>query len=189
MEDWYRVTPSQIISITSNARTLLQNVYGNSLYKALQAVYPEHYFEPWRFKSMSTMQASAHFNSPLLNHSPGSMTMDDVASKKGHTSIVLTENEIRVLQRLEMEVVHIRDKSPSELQKWYSITAEQIKQCGGEVLLNRHNFIEVLQSYYGSVYEFLPWMFSNVRSSSHQCKKLVLTLSFISSLQSPTIGR
>jgi hypothetical protein len=46
-EDWYNVKLADVIH--GSGGSLLNHYYNNSLYNALQQLYPEHMWLPWRF--------------------------------------------------------------------------------------------------------------------------------------------
>jgi hypothetical protein len=51
LDDFYRVSPKYIIQ--NGGKSLLEKVFGGSLSKALQFVYPNHTWYPWLFKQQN----------------------------------------------------------------------------------------------------------------------------------------
>ncbi len=138
LEDWYNIRVSDIQAFSGGS--LLNNYYGGSLIKALQNLYPNYKWQPWKFKKAN----HGYWNQPLSHRS----FFDNLAQELNiqlHSASSSTDSSL--------------SRSPPE--GWYSIQSNLVYQYGGKGLLNSHygnSLFRALQSVYPE-YDWKPWRF------------------------------
>lgn len=138
LDGWYEVTVRDIKR--HGGRGMMEH-YGESLVRALSAVYPHHHWLPWKFK-----RAPAGFWDDRANQR---WFFDWVASNLGITGTIITTVIITIVTPV-ITLIAVTDASG-----WYGVSKEQVVECGGGWLLQ--------QQYDNSLFKALSTVYSDVK--------------------------
>lgn len=143
-EGWYKITIRDIYS--HGGGSLIRYHYSSSLYRALQAVYPEHDWLPWKFNVVSKelwnhaevrKKFTKHVEAELRLASPADwrhLSLQQIRDLGGHGFLKFYGNSLQRAIEAEVEPAHSITKTPGNQQPSLRDVFDQIRAKIGSKL-------------------------------------------------------